>query len=317
MLARLSVEVLFPDLSLDAVGLEKRADQRRLLLGAQGEAFIERDGREIGVHDCGCDGVLGAADDQRLVDELILRPPQPTDFVDHVLPARGLVRGNEKDLEIGPECCAAAKGGREPIGRNIGDFVAALPFGGIVLVIPRDDGGRNPLGQEIEALGVSFAQLRAQSPKKARARVSEECFERLEIRENLLDPVDSPRLAALQGPRGRKNLDPLVGPQRRSREEVVDCCMSRLAVIHYRLPPWLVPFLPTRWQGRRLLPSMQAPSGEGARADLPAAEVVPFALAPSQPARNARRAPRASRPHIQLGRRGTKEEEISVPKSIR
>ena len=140
-----------PISACDAVGLEKRADQRRLLLGAQGEPFVERDGRQIGVHDRGCNGVLGAADDQRLVDELILRPPQPTDFVDHVLPARGLVRGNEKHLEIGPECCAAAKGGREPIGRNVGDFVAALPFGGIVLVIPRDDGGRNPLGQKIEA----------------------------------------------------------------------------------------------------------------------------------------------------------------------
>ena len=154
-----------------------------------------------------------------------------------MLPARRLVRRYKQDLEIGPKCCVAAKSGREPIGRNIGDFVAALPFGGVVLEVPRDDRRRNTLSQEIESLCVSFAQLGAQSFEEVQARVSKIGFERREVGEKRLDPVDCLRLAALKSPRGRKNFNPLVGPQRRRREEVVDRCMGRLVLVHGGLPP--------------------------------------------------------------------------------
>ena len=63
---------------------------------------LHHDRGERGIDDRGAKGVLERPDEDRLVDELVLRAAEPAHLVGERRPARGRLRRNEQDFAVGP-----------------------------------------------------------------------------------------------------------------------------------------------------------------------------------------------------------------------
>ncbi len=77
-----------------------RAQHGRVMTRAQRKAFVDHDGREIGIQDRGAEGVFEASDDDRLIDELIDRTPQLAPFGSERRPIVGGDAGDDQGFEI-------------------------------------------------------------------------------------------------------------------------------------------------------------------------------------------------------------------------
>ncbi len=81
-------------------GIDDAAQDRGIVPRAISETFVDHDGGEIGVQHRSADGVLGATDDDRLVDELVLGAAQPAPLRCDRRPSFDRRPRDDEDLEI-------------------------------------------------------------------------------------------------------------------------------------------------------------------------------------------------------------------------
>jgi hypothetical protein len=65
------------------------------------KAFIDDDGRYVGIDHGGAKGVFEASDEHRLVDEAVQRATEPAPFDAQIWPIGRRHAGDDQDLEIG------------------------------------------------------------------------------------------------------------------------------------------------------------------------------------------------------------------------
>ena len=96
--------------------IEYGAQHRRIVTRTVGEAFGEDDRNDFRIHCCRAEGILEGANEDRLVDESILRPAQPADFVRKCGPTCSRLAVDEKDFEIRPARAGFTRRWRHDIG---------------------------------------------------------------------------------------------------------------------------------------------------------------------------------------------------------
>jgi hypothetical protein len=82
---------------------------------------------EAGVEDDGEHRVLEAADDDRLVDELVLDAPEPAERLPDLRPRGPLGGRDEQDLEVRPPALTTADRRRQDIGQMGLALLVRLP----------------------------------------------------------------------------------------------------------------------------------------------------------------------------------------------
>ena len=111
------------------------------------EAFVDDDGGEVRVEDGRAERVLEAADEDRLVDERILRPAKPAPLRGESGPACGWRPGDDQDLEIGPMAIRAPKRRRQYIRRHALVILVRVPIAGVLAERSGEHGAGDATGE--------------------------------------------------------------------------------------------------------------------------------------------------------------------------
>ncbi len=121
-----------------------RAQHGRVMTRAQRKAFVDDDGRDIGIEHRGAEGVFEAADDDRLIDERIDRTPQLAPFGRERRPVGGREAGDDQGFEIGTARRLLAECRRHQVGSIAIAVILHTPVAGVLAERPRRQGLRDP-----------------------------------------------------------------------------------------------------------------------------------------------------------------------------
>ena len=131
-------------LFVEAGGGHHGAEHGRVMARAKGKAFVDDDGRDVGIQHHRAEGVFQASDDDRLVDERIDGTSQLAPFGRERRPVAGREAGDDQGFEIGtahrllPECLWHQVR-RLPIA-----VIIRTPVAGVMTEGPRRQGLRDP-----------------------------------------------------------------------------------------------------------------------------------------------------------------------------
>ena len=199
-------------------------DRHRVLRGV-GEAVADHHRLEVRVEHDGEDCVLEAADDDGLVDELVLGPAQPPEGLADARPHRPLRRGDEQDLEVWPPTLAASHRWREDVGHTRIPLLVSFPGLLVVPVAAGEERAADPLHQAREAGPVASLRALLDLRHQTRSGIATERLERCDLRQQRLrihpGTTRRPWTACREGLGHAVERAPAVDPRLRGREEFV------------------------------------------------------------------------------------------------
>ena len=188
---------------------------------AEREAFVDHDGGQLGVEHRGAEGVLEAADEDRLVDERIQRPAKAAPLCGQAWPACGGRAGDDQDLEIGPMGFRAREGRMQRLRRSTFAIIVRIPVAGILAKRAGKQGARDAPAQGCSRVRVIGRSMLAQRRHQLVTGIGMKLLGRRHLGERRFERCPIAR-AVGPGVGQLHQVAPLIGSRSRTRKEPVD-----------------------------------------------------------------------------------------------
>ena len=202
--------------------VQHRPQHGRLEARAEREAFRHHDRGERRVDGRGAKGVLERSDEDRLVDELVLRAAEPAHLVGERRPACGRLGRNEQDLAVGPAAFRPLQARRHDVGHLVDTHLGVgIPFRGALPIGAGHEPVRNPPRQTRRAAGVVRRDPLAQQGEEFRPGIGVIALDSLH-RGNGGIEVGALRCPGLPLLGQARDLAPVVEPRRMHEQELID-----------------------------------------------------------------------------------------------